>query len=94
MAKRKQPEPESAFLGSEFRVTPPEAVSGYKTERHVLTLLLGGNHAATPVISFHPDGDRTYLWVGDDKGGRCYGVTDGIEPLREFARALLAACGK
>jgi hypothetical protein len=72
---------------SEFRKDPP--LPSWKTERRVLTLSPTA-HTSKPVVSFHPHGDRTYLWVGDDEGN-FYGATEGVEALREFARELLAA---
>lgn len=52
--------------------------------------------AKEPVISFIPNGSKTYLWVGDDSpegGSGCFGTLSGTERLRSFASKLLGCIG-
>lgn len=72
-----------------FLLEPPKDFSGWTVDRRVLLLDPTGRR---PVVSFHPDGERTYLWVGEDvANGRMLGVIEDAAALREFATELLRA---
>jgi hypothetical protein len=50
------------------------------------------SRANAPVLEFIPNGEATYLWVGNDGDDSkfCFGTVSAADGLRTFAVALLA----
>lgn len=53
-------------------------------------------YAKSPIISFIPNGKRTFIWIGNDEKDNklCFATVSGPKTLEKFAKALLKALKK